>query len=363
MTEPESKTEPEAKTEPEGKSELKNLAIPRRRPMTVSQEGMVRQEPLVPGQSLPWMIQPALKGVSLVAWAEANRELVQGLVLRHGGVLFRGFNERTVDEFEHFTRAISMELLEYRERSSPRSQVSGKVYTSTDYPADQEIFLHNENSYQHVWPTKIFFFCVTAAAGGGATPIADCRQVYERIPPAIRDRFREKRWMYVRNFGDGFGLPWQTVFQTSDPAAVERHCREHGVEVEWKSGGRLRTRAVRPAMVRHPQTGEMTWFNHATFFHVSTLIPSVQEALLAEFDEEDLPANTYYGDGSPIAPADLDELRGIYADVKVSFPWQEGDLLMLDNLLVAHGRAPYTGARKIVVGMAEPRRWEEVEVA
>ena len=29
--------------------------------------------------------------------------------------------------------------------------------------------------------------------------------------------------MYVRNFGDGFGLDWRTVFQTDDRAAVEAH--------------------------------------------------------------------------------------------------------------------------------------------
>lgn len=348
--------------EQEGKDGPMSLAITRRKPVTVSQEAMVHQELPAPGQSLPLIVQPAFKGMSLVTWAAENRELVQGLVLRHGGVVFRNFEERTVEQFEQFTRSISMELVEYRERSSPRSQVSGRVYTSTDYPADQEIFLHNENSYQHIWPMKIFFFCVVAPSEGGATPIADCRKVYNRIDPAIRERFRTKKWMVVRNYGDGFGLPWQTVFQTTDKSAVENHCREHGIEAEWKSDGRLRTRAVRPAAVRHPQSGEMTWFNHATFFHVSTLIPLVREALLAEFDEEDLPSNSYYGDGSPIEPSVLDELRGIYGEEKVSIPWQEGDLLMLDNLLVAHGRASYSGDRKIVVGMAEPRRWEEVEV-
>jgi hypothetical protein len=37
----------------------------------------------------------------------------------------------------------------------------------------------------------------------------------------------------------------------------------------------------------------------------------------------------------------------------VSFPWQRGDILMLDNILAAHGRAPYEGPRKILVGMTE----------
>ena len=47
-------------------------------------------------------------------------------------------------------------------------------------------------------------------------------------------------------------------------------------------------------------------------------------------------------------------LREAYRRETVSFPWQKGDLLMLDNMLVAHGRAPFSGPRQILVGMAEP---------
>jgi len=232
--------------------------------------------------------------------------------------------------------------------------VKGNIYTSTDYPASQAIFLHNENSYQQEWPLKIFFFCRRAAEAGGETPITDVRKVLARIAPEIRDRFASRRWMYVRNFGDGFGLSWQSVFQSADKAEVERHCQARGIEVEWKAGDRLRTRAVRSALSRHPKTGEPVWFNHATFFHVSTLEAGLRDSLLAEFPDGDLPANTYYGDGSPIEPEVLDHLRAAYRAETVSFSWQPGDLLMLDNMLVAHGRAPYSGDREILVGMAEP---------
>ena len=160
--------------------------------------------------------------------------------------------------------------------------------------------------------------------------------------------------MYVRNFGDGFGLDWQTVFQTDDQAAVEAHCRKSGIQVEWKPGNRLRTRAVRPAVTRHPKTGEPLWFNHATFFHVSTLESGIRESLLEEFAEDELPANTYYGDGTPIEPETLEHLRALYLREMRSFPWEKGDVLLLDNMMVAHGRAPYRGARKVLVGMAEP---------
>jgi alpha-ketoglutarate-dependent taurine dioxygenase len=143
------------------------------------------------------------------------------------------------------------------------------------------------------------------------------------------------------------------VFQTSDKAAVEEYCRQAGIGVEWKEDNGLRTRQVRQAVARHPHTGEFVWFNHAAFFHVSTLEPSISAALLAQFDEQDLPSMSYYGDGAPFEPQVLAALREAYRQETVSFPWQRGDILMLDNMLAAHGRAPYEGPRKIVVGMAE----------
>jgi alpha-ketoglutarate-dependent taurine dioxygenase len=306
------------------------------------------------GNPLPLLIQPALDGVDLIAWATNNRELIEKYLLKHGGILFRNFPLKRVEDFEQFITGVSGEPLEYHERSSPRSQVSGNIYTSTDYPPDQSIFLHNENSYQQNWPLRIFFFCTIPPQQGGETPIADVRKVYERINPAIRDRFRQKQVMYVRNFGDGFGLSWQTVFQTTDKKAVEQYCQRSGIECEWRSGNRLRTRRVGPAIVNHPHTGEMLWFNHATFFHLTTLEPTISAALTAEFEEEDLPNNTYYGDGTPIENAVLDELRQAYAQETVVFSWQKGDLLMLDNMLTAHGRTPFVGPRQILTGMSMP---------
>ncbi|HVT17935.1 MAG TPA: TauD/TfdA family dioxygenase [Thermoanaerobaculia bacterium] len=338
---------------------LESLGTIRRRAVTVSSEDLVRFGTLASGR-LPLLVEPAREGVDLKAWAAANRQVVEEKLRQHGGILFRGFDLQDPEDLEAFIHAVSGELLEYRERSSPRTSVKGSIYTSTDYPASQSIFLHNENSYQKEWPLKIFFLCKQPPAEGGETPIADCRKVLARIPPEVRERFAARQWMYVRNFGDGFGLPWQTVFQTTDKEAIAAHCKDKGIEVEWKEGDRLRTRAVRSALARHPKTGELVWFNHATFFHVSTLEPTVRDGFLAEFAAGDLPANTYYGDGSPIGPEVMEQLRAAYRSETVSFPWQQGDLLMLDNMLVAHGRAPYSGPRQILVGMAESVGQEQV---
>jgi alpha-ketoglutarate-dependent taurine dioxygenase len=332
---------------------LKSLGGIKRRAVSMTSETLVKTGPLFPDGDLPLLVEPAVPGVDLAGWAAGHRELIDEKLRHHGGILFRGFDVVEPAELERTIQAVSGESLEYRERSSPRTAVSGNIYTSTDYPPSHPIFLHNENSYQSQWPLKIFFLCRQAALEGGATPIADCRRVLRHIAPEIRERFAQQGWMYVRNFGDGFGLPWQTVFQTSNKTQVEEHCRKSGIETEWKEGDHLRTRAVRPALARHPRTGETLWFNHATFFHVSTLEPDIRAALLEEFDETELPTNTFYGDGSPIETAVMDHLREAYRRETVSFPWQKGDLLVLDNMMVAHGRAPFSGPRQVLVGMAE----------
>ncbi|MBH8561820.1 TauD/TfdA family dioxygenase [Nostoc sp. CENA67] len=328
---------------------LKSLGIPKRQAV----KDLVQITPLIADNSLPLLIQATVEGVNLVAWVANNQKLIKKHLIKHGGILFRNFQVKDIAEFEQFIQEVAGELLEYRDRSSPRSAIQGKIYTSTDHPANQQILLHSENSYAANWPLKIFFYCVKPAQQGGETPIADTRKIYQRISPQIREKFAEKQVMYVRNFGDGFGLPWQTVFQTTNREDVEEFCHQNSIEFEWKAENKLRTYAQRPAIAKHPITGETVWFNHAVFFHISSLEISIREELLAEFSEADLPHNTYYGDGSPIEPEVLDEIRAVYQQETVIFPWLSGDILMLDNMLTAHGRQPFIGDRKVVVGMAE----------
>ena len=333
-----------------------------RRALRLTPAGLVKTSAPEGERALPLVVEPRSAGVNLARWAEAQREFVEAELARHGALLFRGFNVDSAEGFERFIAATSSGPLEYHERSSPRSRVGGNIYTSTDYPPDQSIFLHNEQSYNSTFPAKIYFFCLTPPTRGGETPLADTRRIYASLRPGVRRRFAEKRYVYARNFGDGFGLSWQTAFQTESRGAVEEYCRQHAIEFEWKGADRLRTRQVRPAVARHPRTGEAVWFNHATFFHVSTLDAAIRERMLAEFDEEDLPNHTFYGDGTRIELEVMEHLRETYLREKTSFPWRQFDILMLDNMLVSHGREPFEGPRRVVAGMADPRRWEDVQL-
>jgi alpha-ketoglutarate-dependent taurine dioxygenase len=158
--------------------------------------------------------------------------------------------------------------------------------------------------------------------------------------------------MYVRNYRDGIDLAFEEVFGTSDRGEIERFCQKANIECEFLSDSRLRTRQRCPAVAVHPRTGRTVWFNQAHLFHTSNLDLAILSTLRTLYDEEDLPRNCYYGNGSAIDSTDLDCVREAYRQERVVFPWREGDVLMLDNMLVAHGREPFIGDRKIAVAMA-----------
>ncbi|ALU89441.1 taurine catabolism dioxygenase TauD [Herbaspirillum rubrisubalbicans M1] len=317
--------------------------------MNIQLPSLERRAPA--GSELPALITPSAPGQSLLAVLPGLQGQIEKLLAQVGAVLLRGFDVPAVEDFRRFAAGFGHPLLDYEFGSTPRSAIGGGVYTTTEYPAHQSIPLHNEQAYTRIWPMKAWFHCVEPAQEGGQTPIADSRAIYRRMPLAIRRRFADGI-LYVRNYGD-FDLPWQKVFNTEQRAEVEAFCRKAKIAWEWKSDGQLRTRQLCQAVETHPVTGEMVWFNQAHLFHVSNLQADVRESLEELLDIEELPRNTYFADGSSIPDVMLAEVREILDAETVSFLWKKGDVMMLDNMLVAHARAPFKGPRKVVVAMAQ----------
>ena len=318
-------------------------------------EHLVRTCPLLPDEEIPLLLEPATDGLNLVRWAEENHSHIEKLLAEHRAILLRNFDVKDIDTFERFVRAVSDgDLLHYQDRTSPRTAVASQVYTSTVYPAEGNILLHTESSYSKQWALKICFCCMTAAEEGGETPIADVRKVLKRIDPEVQQLFRERKWMLRRSYSQGLGLPWQEVFQTENKDEVESKCQENKIELEWLDDQHLVTKQIRPAIHTHPRTQEELWFNHISFFHWTSLETDMRKALMADLSPEDLPYNTYFGDGTAIEPDVVAHIRDAWAQEEISYPWQEGDLLLLDNMTVAHGRHSYKGDRKVLVAMTEP---------
>lgn len=305
------------------------------------------------GEKGPLVLEAQEKTFNPFDWVKEHKDLLESHLIKQGGILLRNFNIYSVSEFNRIVQNLCPNLLDYVYRSTPRTKLGGKIYTATEYPADRIIPLHNENAYSKSWPKKIFFFSVIVASEGGETPIADSRNVYKKIDPQIRKKFEEHGVMYTRNYNKGIDLSWQEVFQTEEKEEVEGYCKDHDIECEWKKGAlELTTRQTCQATLVHPVSGESVWFNQAHLFHISSLDEESRLSLIKELGEENIPRNASYGNGNPFETEVLDHIREVYDKEKTKFKWHKGDILILDNILMAHGRETYKGERKVAVAMA-----------
>jgi hypothetical protein len=331
------------------------------KPKTISikADDIVTMECLRKEEMLPLVFKPRLSDADLIEWARFNRDLIERKLHEHGAILFREFRIDLKRQFGEFASTIVSELLAGNGEHN-RTSLSGNVYTPVSYPKDRRLLWHNENSFNHRWPAKVLFSCVQPASVGGETPLVDSRKLLKEIPARIRRRFVEKGVMYVRSYGEGLGLGWQEVFQTTQTEEAEAHFRNNLMQFEWKDGGRLQTRCTRPAAVRHPGTGEEIWFNQAQHWHPSCLESGTREAMRTSFHSDHLLRNCFFGDGSEIPEEDMAEILAAYRKLEMTFAWQEGDILLVDNLLTAHGRNPYTGPRELLVAMGEMLTYDDV---
>jgi alpha-ketoglutarate-dependent taurine dioxygenase len=303
---------------------------------------------------MPTQIRALVPGLDLGTWVRDNLASLREALVNTGAAVLTGFDgARTEQQVQSCLANAGRETLTYRERSTPRRSLAGNVYTSTEYPSDRVIALHCELTAAHVYPELVWFTCIEAPTTGGATPVADTRKVLAELPAELRDRFRRLGWRLNRSYGSGFGPGWQEAMQTESRDEVEEYCHANDIAFRWTGDGQLRTSQVRRAIERHPISGEETWFNHVAFWHSSSFEPPIREQMERELAPDEFPYQVFYGDGSPIADADAQLMREAYARHHRERPWQPGDVMVVDNLLSAHGRAPYTGPRKIVVAMTD----------
>ena len=287
-------------------------------------------------------------------WSK-ERAWLEGEFRRYGAVLFRGFQISTQEIFQDLMAQLNSRLVSYIDGNSPRTKLGRDVYTSTEYPAEYFISLHNELSYAARWPARLFFCCATAPPEGGETPLADSRRLLRALPPGLVSEFHRRRVRYIRNLhgGKGFGPSWQKTFETTERGVVEAYAGQAGLDLAWLPDGSARLTNVRPATAHHPVTGEEVWFNQADQFHPSTHPEAVCKAMMALYKgrEDQLPQNATFGDETHIKLEYLETIRATTRAHLALFRWRTGDLLMLDNMLVAHGRMPFQGPRRILVSM------------
>ncbi|MFK3865833.1 TauD/TfdA family dioxygenase [Pseudoalteromonas rhizosphaerae] len=303
-------------------------------------------------EGLPVVFDATLHRTDLISWVSEHKPIIMKELSRYGAVLLRRFEVNSIEGFEQFVAEMIGQVGKYIEGATPRSHVGQGVYTSTEFPQEQEIFLHNELSYTLTPPALLSFYCITPAREGGQTQLADVRKVLSFIDQDVIYEFeRRGGWSLHRSFGFGMGPSIQKSFGSDDPESLTAYCKEAEIDILEHKGSMLKTRQQRPVVHQHPNTKEDVWFNHAVFWHPSSLPAEFQTTLAQSFKVTDFPFATFYGDGTPIPNKVIQHVRTAYREAEVMFDWKAGDVLLLDNKLIAHGRKPFSGERKVLVAM------------
>jgi len=323
-------------------------------------------------------------GEPIVPFIGAHAEEIREGFLERGAVLFRGFGVAEALQFEQAAKAIDPDLKNDYLGTSPRNKITDYVFSASELPPHFPIMQHCEMSFLPHVPRKLFFWCKTAPAHGGETPICDFAAVYDGLNPDIRAEFEEKGITTIRNYSGpgqkGKNLkqlkPWPDMFLTTDKNRVEEICREHELETHWMPGDSLRLINTRPAMKTHPVNGRKVWFNHTQVFHSAAagleyghiarhqknlrstalhLFLRLNDVWESTTRPEARAMHVTFGNGEEIPKSHVAHLMDvIWKNLYIS-PWQQGDIIAIDNYRTAHGRLPYKGAREVNVCWAADR--------
>lgn len=288
------------------------------------------------------------------SWAAEHHDALRAIVLEHGGVLVRGLGLSDPATTEAVFRRLTSNLMPDREPFAPRRRYADGVYSSTKWPPNQQMCMHHEVSYGLQFPGLLLFACLEAPATGGATALADASAVLRALPRELVSRFEREGWLLTRAYHEEIGASVEEAFGTADRAAVELYCRRQAIEFAWRSDGSLHTRQRRGAVLRHPAGGLPCWFNQIAFLNEWTMEPEAHEYLVEMYGTDGLPFNTRFGDGSAIDADVVRTINEVYDTHTVREPWQDGDLLLVDNIRTAHSREPFEGPREVLAALGDP---------
>lgn len=299
--------------------------------------------------NLPLVVSPKVTDLDPIYWAKQRQTWVHTHLTHYGAVLFRGFSIKDSSMFQAFAGNLCQQLFaDYGDLP----KAGDKTYRVTPYPPEKTIFFHNESSHLKRFPGKQFFFCEQPAATGGETPIVDCRKLFLVLDPNLAENLRTRGLTYSRHFIPGIDVSWQEFFRCDDPQKVSKYCDEQGIDYKWE-GDSLITQQSAPAVIRHPVTGDLLLFNQIQLHHSAFLDTQVRVHLNALYQAERFPRQVTFGDGQQIEDQTAEDLAELYWKHAVSFPWQKGDVLMVDNLRIAHARQPFTPPRSMYVAMGD----------
>ncbi|MDJ0921086.1 MAG: TauD/TfdA family dioxygenase [Henriciella sp.] len=287
----------------------------------------------------------------LAAFIRSNKSEIDRQLAVSGTVLFRGFAVPSPQAFDQAIGAYGEDGFSYAESLSNavRVNVTPRVFTANEAPPDVSIFLHHEMAQTPLYPSKLFFYCEIAPGSGGATPLCRSDVLMEKLQqrrPDLSQRFETLGLRYTHTMPDspdrdsGQGRSWRDTLGVADRAAAETRLRDMGYDWTWVDDDALRVRTPVLDAVKTLPDGRKVFFNQ----------------LIAAFrgwqDKRNDPSKSItFGDGSMIDPHDMTEIIELSDALTYDLSWQTGDVALLDNFQVMHGRRPFKGKRRVLASL------------
>lgn len=290
-------------------------------------------------------------GGDLAAFLATNKGAVDAALADAGALVFRGFDVPDPQSFDAAVEGYGEPGFTYEDSLSNavRTNVTPRVFTANEAPPTTEIFLHHEMAQTPLYPSKLFFYCEVAPESGGATPLCRSDWVIERLAEEAQDFVARVEAQGVRytnvmpgddDAGSGQGRSWRSTLSVADRAGAEVRLGELGYDWEWREDGSLRATTPVLAAVRTLPDGRKSFFNQ----------------LIAAFrgwadSRNDPNRSITFGDGRAIAAAEMAPAIAIADELTHDLAWQAGDVALVDNFTVMHGRRPFSGKRRVLASL------------
>ena len=292
-------------------------------------------------------------GGSAESWVTLNKKrLIEELVPLHGAVLLRGFEVPTAADFSDVVKATGLEEQPYIGGNAVRTVVADRVFTANEAPPSEKIPFHHEMAQVPRFPTKIMFYCEQPSEKGGETPIVLSCEVCSYIKEKhfdLFERFKKEGVRYIRTMpsdddaSSALGRGWKGTYcgGKDDKALAEKEMRADGVLWEWLPNGDLKTTSKKLSAIRDID-GRDVFFNQvvAAYTGWNDSRNTSEDAVV-------------FGDTMDKLPAEaMKEIVAKMDSLAVAFPWEQGDVLFIDNRRAMHSRKPFVRPRRVLASLA-----------
>lgn len=297
----------------------------------------------------------------VAAWVTEQRPELDRLIIEHGAIVLRGFPVRTSADFATIVACFPAYEGNYKGGAAARRPLDKGVYEATQRTGEQTIQIHQEMFYVRDYPPRLAFFARKVAEKGGETIIADMRRVSANIPEKLRERFASSGILTVRNFAPPTGSMvetelmdrrgWDFAFYTDSREEVNEVCAKRGMEPHWHDDNSLTVYSRLPAFVRHPVTGEMIYRSAIHTNPDQRATREKSESAIKLRASQKIPSDILLGNGEALNDEEETAMLRVVDDATIAWQWETGDLMIVDNLQIGHGRNPFVGERATDVAM------------